>query len=176
LRRTPDPREVTVIGVLEALREEVRGGGKRGAVSVGAAVVAASALLLVSGPASSQPAHRIHVEVMVSHISERAGTIDARASTLHRKLRDQFRYESLRVLQTEQLALAVGEVATVKLPNGRRLRVRPLHVGDRGVLLMAVDLEGTLQTDLRLRSGQLVVIGAERYEDGKLVISLEPQF
>jgi hypothetical protein len=145
LRRTPDPREVTVIGVLEALREEVRGGGKRGAVSVGAAVVAASALLLVSGPASSQPAHRIHVEVMVSHISERAGSIDARASTLHRKLRDQFRYESLRVLQTEQLALAV-------------------------------DLEGTLQTDLRLRSGQLVVIGAERYEDGKLVISLEPQF
>ena len=29
---------------------------------------------------------------------------------------------------------------------------------------------------MRVRNGHLVVIGAERYEDGKLVIGLEPRF
>jgi hypothetical protein len=30
--------------------------------------------------------------------------------------------------------------------------------------------------DLKVRKGHLVVIGAERYQDGKLVISLEPHW
>ena len=60
----------------------------------------------------------------------------------------------------------------MRLPSGKRLRVRPLQVGERGVLV-AVAIEDTLQTDLRIRNGHLVVIGAEPYEEGKLVISLE---
>jgi len=39
-----------------------------------------------------------------------------------------------------------------------------------------VDLEGTLQGDLRVKNGHQVVIGAQRVADGKLVISLEPRF
>jgi hypothetical protein len=112
---------------------------------------------------------------MVSHISDRAGPIDERASQLHRKLQKDFRYQSLRVLQTQRLALELDEVGTLTLPNGRELRVRPLQVGDRGVL-MAVDVEGTMKTDLRVRNGHFVVIGTQRYEDGRLVISLKPQF
>jgi hypothetical protein len=138
-------------------------------------VVAVSALWLAPGLASAQPAPRVVVEVMVSHTSNRAGPIDARASELHRKLQKDFRYESLRVLQTQRLALDLDEVGTLTLPSGRRFRVQPLQVGDRGVLL-AVDVEGTLKTDLRVRNGHLVVLGAERYEDGRIVISLEPHF
>jgi hypothetical protein len=112
---------------------------------------------------------------MVCYISDRAGVIDARASKLHRQLRNQFRYESLRMLHAERLALDLGAVGTVKRPNGPWIRVRPLHVGGRAMLI-SVEAEGALKTDLLVRNGQLVVIGAEPYRDGKLIISLEPQF
>jgi hypothetical protein len=115
------------------------------------------------------------MEVMVSHISDRPGEIDARASKLDRKLRQEFRYKSLRVLQSRRLSLELDEVGSLNLPNGKYLRVRPLQVSDRGVLT-AVSVEGTLETDLRIRNGHLVVIGAGRHDDGKLVISLEPHF
>jgi hypothetical protein len=138
-------------------------------------LAAAAVPLLVSGPAAAQEARRIAMEVMVSHISDRPGEIDARASELDRKLRQEFRYKSLRVLQSRRLSLELDEVGSLKLPNGKYLRVRPLQVSDRGVLT-AVSVEGTLETDLRIRNGHLVVIGAERHDDGKLVISLEPHF
>jgi hypothetical protein len=140
-----------------------------------ALAAAAVALLLAAGPTSAQNAGRLEIDVMISHISNRPGDIDPAGRKLDRELRDQFRYESLRVLDSLQLSLRLDEVGSVDLPNGKPLRVRPLQVGERGVLV-AVAIEGTLQTDLRIRNGHLVVIGAEPYEDGRLVISLEPHF
>jgi hypothetical protein len=43
-------------------------------------------------------------------------------------------------------------------------------------VLLGVTVKGSLQTDLRIPNGHLVVIGAEGYQDGKLVISLEPSW
>ena len=140
-----------------------------------ALAAAAVGLLLAAGPASAQTTTSIAIDVMVSHISNRPGDVDPEGRKLDRKLRDQFRYESLRVLENRRLSLKLDEVGTVRLPSGKRLRVRPLQVGERGVLV-AVAIEDTLQTDLRIRNGHLVVIGAEPYEEGKLVISLEPHF
>jgi hypothetical protein len=140
-----------------------------------ALAAAAVGLLLAAGPASAQTVTRIAMDVMVSHISNRPGDVDPAGRKLDRKLRDQFRYESLRVLENRRLSLKLDEVGSVRLPSGKRLRVRPLQVSQRGVLV-AVTIEGILQTDLRIRNGHLVVIGAEPYEDGRLVISLEPHF
>jgi len=140
-----------------------------------ALAAAAVVLLLAAGPTSAQNAGRVEIDVMISHISNRPGDIDPAGRKLDRELRDQFRYESLRVLESRRLSLRLDEVGSVDLPNGKPLRVRPLQVGERGVLV-AVAIEGTLQTDLRIRNGHLVVIGAEPYEDGRLVISLEPHF
>ena len=140
-----------------------------------ALAAAAVVLLLAAGPTSAQNAGRVEIDVMISHISNRPGDIDPAGRKLDRELRDQFRYESLRVLESRRLSLRLDEVGSVDLPNGKPLRVRPLQVGERGVLV-AVAIEGTLQTDLRVRNGHLVVIGAEPYEDGRLVISLEPHF
>ncbi len=134
----------------------------------------ALALLSIAAPGDAQP-ERIRMEVMVSQISTQPGEIDARAGKLHRKLRDEIRYESLRVLQTRELELALDELGEMRLPNGRRLQIRPLSVDSRGVLT-AVSLEGSVDADMRIRNGHLVVIGAEPYEDGKLVVSLEPHF
>jgi hypothetical protein len=125
--------------------------------------------------AQAQGAGKIEVEVLVSHISEAPGDVDPRARKLHQRLTKEFRYQSLEVLESRELRLGLDEVGRVALPNGKQLRVRPLQV-DAGSALLAVDVEGTLRTDLRVRNGHLVVIGAERYRDGKLVISLEPRW
>jgi hypothetical protein len=129
------------------------------------------------GAAAEDPG-RINVDVLVAHISQSKAPsekIDARARRLDAQLRQQFRYESMQVLERHRMVLALDEVGTVVLPNGHRFRARPLDVSDRGVL-MAVGVEDTIQTDIRVPSGHLVVIGAEPYRDGKLVISIEPRY
>jgi len=112
------------------------------------------------------------MDLMVTRMSREAGQIDPRAARLDKQLAKEFRYGSLEVVKSVSLDLAVDEVGGMELPTGKRVRVRPLLVDERGVLL-AVEVEGSVQTDLRVRSDQLVIIGTERSEGGKLVISLE---
>ena len=139
----------------------------------------ALALVLAAGPAPAQdePPQRppINVDVMVSHISDRVGEVDARARRIDEKLRKQFRYESMEVIERHRMVLDVDEVGTVELPTGHAFRARPLEVNERGVL-MAVEVDETLKTDMRIPSGNLVIIGAEAYEDGKLVITIQPEY
>ena len=132
-------------------------------------------VLGVAAAAAKAQEQRIDIELIVSHVSQTDGEIDPRGRKLHQKLQDQFRYESLRVLQIRGLRLALNEVGSVGLPNGKSVHVRPLQLSESGVLL-AVDVEGAARMDLKVRKGHLVVIGAERYQDGKLVISLEPRW
>ena len=94
---------------------------------------------------------------------------------LYRRLSQEFRYRSLRVLEQRLLRLHLQEVGGLALPTGKRVRIRPLHVGKGGVLI-AVEIEGTLQTDVRVPNRNQVVIGAERYRDGKLIVTLRPDY
>jgi len=139
-------------------------------------VFAAIACILVPGPrpaaAQKEPGPRVRMDLMVTRMSREAGQIDPRAARLDKQLAKEFRYGSLEVVKSVSLDLAVDEVGGMELPTGKRVRVRPLLVDERGVLL-AVEVEGSVQTDLRVRSDQLVIIGTERSEGGKLVISLE---
>lgn len=137
----------------------------------------AALLLSLAATAFAQPQspRRVTVEVTVSHALDAKGEIDPRGKELNAFLKPQFRYGSLKVIQVEKLDLALDEVGTLELPNGRKFRVRPLDIGPEGVLL-SVAVQGTLWTDMRVRNRHLVVIGAERYEAGKLVIAVEPSF
>ncbi len=139
--------------------------------------LAALALALaLAAPAAAQEApRRIALRVLVAYTSDEAGGVDPRAEALHEKLADQFRYSTLRVLDERRLDLPLGVVQSVELPNRRLLNVRAFQLSSRGVLL-GVTVTGSLQTDLRIPNGHLVVIGAERYQEGKLVISLEPSW
>ena len=135
----------------------------------------AAVLLGSAAVASAEPPRRIAIDVTVSHALDAQGEIDPRGLALDTLLKPQFRYGGLKVLQVEHLDLALDQVGTLQLPNGRKFRVRPLDIGPEGALL-SVSVQGTLWTDMRVRNGHLVVIGAERYEAGKLVISLKPQY
>ena len=126
-------------------------------------------------PALAQEVRRVGVEIVVNHAVRQPGPIDPSAQKLHETLRREFRYESLRVLSSRRLQLALDEIGGLKLPNGRWVRVRPLSVDDERVLI-AVEVEGLLQTDLKMRNHHKVVIGAEPYKNGKLIITLEPDF
>ena len=69
----------------------------------------------------------------------------------------------------------MDEVGSVKLPNGQMFRVRPLNLGDRG-LLMAVGWEGEVMMDMRAPNRHLLVIGGPAHGAGQLVISIEPEY
>jgi hypothetical protein len=139
--------------------------------ATGAALLAG---LLFAGPAAAQPAPSVGLSLTVSHASPNPGPVDPGAARLHERLRDDFRYQSLRVLERRRLDLRTGETGGLDLPSGKRVRVRPLHMGAGGVLL-AVDIENTLHTDMRVPDRTPVVIGVDRYDDGKLILTLEPE-
>jgi hypothetical protein len=143
--------------------------------SFGVWVVIVSGALLVGSPAWSQAERRFTVKVTVAEISNVEGKIDGRAKRLDLKLRKKFKYNSLKVIKERRLKLALDVVGSVKLPDGRMFRVRPLDLGDRG-LLMAVGWEGEVMMDMRAPNNHLLVIGGPTHGDGQLVVSIEPQY
>ena len=139
------------------------------------AVAALLMLLATSAAAQQVEARVVGLRILVTHASSRPGPIDPLALELHRQLHRDFRYESLRVLDNRRLMLSMDEIGKLELPNGRWVRVRPLNqAGNR--LLMAVEVEGALNTDLRLRNHRRVSIGSHRYKGGTLIITFEPDF
>ena len=143
--------------------------------SAGLLVVIVSGALLAGSPAWSQTGRRFSVKVTVAEISNAEGKIDGRAKRLDLKLRKKFKYNSLKVIKERRLKLALDEVGSVKLPDGRMFRVRPLDLGDRG-LLMAVGWEGEVMMDMRAPNNHLLVIGGPAHGDSQLVVSIEPQY
>lgn len=150
---------------------------------VAGTLAAALALLALAGAAASADPQKpkkegkgkaIQMRMMVTRLSNDGRGVDPGAKDLEHKLSSQgIRYDSAEVLQKKRLKLGVDEVGTIDLPNGRKARVRPLHQGADGVL-MAVDVEGSSKADVRAKPNHTVIFSAGPYEDGKLILSLEP--
>ncbi|HXV36711.1 MAG TPA: hypothetical protein VEC18_06170 [Myxococcota bacterium] len=143
--------------------------------SMGLPLALAFALLLAAQGAWAKGERRFAVKVTVAEISDSPGEIDPRAKRLDQNLRRKFKYQSLRVLAERRLKLALDEVGSVELPSGRMFRVRPLNLGERG-LLMAVGWEGEVMMDMRAPSNHLLVIGGPAHRDGQLVVTIEPNY
>ena len=93
----------------------------------GLAAFAGLAVALAAGSTSAQsPADRVPVNVMIVQTSNTKGEVDPRALELHEKLRNQLRYRSMRVIQEQRVDLEMNQVGTVDLPDGRKVRMRPL--------------------------------------------------
>jgi hypothetical protein len=139
-----------------------------------AAALGLAAALAPSG-ALAQAANRVNLLLIVSHASAQPGPIDPSAAELHRRLHHEFRYESLRVIERRTMDLRLQEVGGIDLPTGKRVSVQPLSLSPTGALI-SVDIPGTLQTDVRVPNRQQVVIGVDRYNDGKLIVTLQPDY
>ncbi len=127
---------------------------------------------LTASSAMAEAESAFELEVVVVNLTGDHSGIDKGAERLHKELKSQFRYEGIRVLQTKQLNLSVNDVHDMKLPTLRRLRLRPLVI-EEGSTLISVEISGLVQSDLRLAKGQLIIIGAEKYGNGRLVIALQ---
>jgi hypothetical protein len=137
--------------------------------------LAVAAVVLAPVIAFAQVAvQHVGLSLTVSHASPRPGPIDPNAVEIHRSLRE-FRFESLRVLERRHMDLRMQEIGGVDLPTGKRVEVRPLSLNATGVLI-SVEIPGTLQTDLRVPNQKQVVIGVDRYGDGKLILTLQPDY
>ena len=151
----------------------------------GAVVLVATALALcvVAGapsPAEGQGAapsgaHPVAFHLTVGHLSPKPGPVDPELESIHRILIKEFRYESMRVLKTRELRLQLEEVGGILLPTGKRVQIRPMHLGKRGVLV-AVDIEDGGQLDLRVPNRRPVVLGTDSYDGGKLFFTLQPDY
>ena len=140
----------------------------------------AAAGLIGGGAAAEEPeaAHAgpIPLNLLITHLTnQEGGVVDASAKELDERLRGQFRYTGLKVVHKQRLELELDEVGSVTLPDGRVVYVKPMHVGEQGVL-MAIDVEEAVRTDVRVLDDHMIVIGAGSYEDGKLAISVEPDY
>ncbi|HKA13609.1 MAG TPA: hypothetical protein VKH41_01215 [Myxococcota bacterium] len=155
-----------------------RSSGVRARIAIAIALAGSAAVLAVRTVHAQSPgSNRVPVNVMVVHTceSERDGGVDPRARDLDEKLKKQLRYKSMRVIQQERVDLEMNQVGTVHLPDGRKVRMRPIHKDTRGVL-MAVDVQGAVKLDARAPNHHKVVIGAGEYEDGNLAVSIEPDY
>jgi hypothetical protein len=131
--------------------------------------------LSLASAAPGDPPPRIDFRVTVSQVSSEPGEIDPKGRQLHGFLSRDFRYESLRVLETRTLSLGIDDIGSMQLPTGKRVRLRPLDVGAKGVLV-AVDVQGSTRMDLRVPNHKVVVIGGQPYGGGRLVITLQPEY
>lgn len=140
-----------------------------------AGLIAGLALLAGGSAGADEAELRIPVNVLVTHLSNDGSGVDPGARRLDEKLRGQFRYDSLRVLDQRRIELEIDGVGEVALPNGRKARMSAISKSDAGVL-MAVDVEGAARMDARVQNRHLLVIRAGRYQGGDLVLSLEPDY
>jgi hypothetical protein len=122
--------------------------------------VAALALCaLAAAPALADPKNKpkkppIPLRVMVTRLSNEGRGIDPGARDLENKLSNQgIRYDSAQVLEKKRMQLQMNE-------DG---------------VLMAVDVDGGSKADVRAKPNHTVIFSAGPYEDGKLVLSVEPE-
>jgi hypothetical protein len=133
--------------------------------------------LLLAGPVAAEDPRPIEFEVTVVHVSSRKGGVQAndRARRVDRIIGRQIKYDSLRVLDFRRQQVALNQVGSVTLPGGKHFRFRPMDLRDDGVLV-AVDVERSAQGDFRIPRRKPFVLGGQRYQDGQLVILLEPDY
>ncbi len=125
--------------------------------------------------AKGQPKEPVAFRVMVGHLSQEPGPVDPEFESLHRILAKEFRYQSMRILAIQLMMLELQETGALQLPTGKRVWIRPMHLGQRGVLV-AVDIEDAGQLDLRVPNQRPVVLGTENYNGGKLFFTLQPEY
>ena len=135
------------------------------------------AALLPAGPVAADDPQPISFEVTVVHVSNREGGVQAtaRARRVDRIIGPQIKYDSLRVLDFRRRKIPLNQIGSVTLPGGKRFRFRPMDLNDEGVLV-AVDVERSAQGDFRIPRRKPFVFGGQRYQDGQLVILLEPDY
>lgn len=146
------------------------------------------ALALVVGSALAQPRRGraratrtgpVHGEVLIVLASEAAGTIDPRLAQVRALRRPPFdSYRSMALLSSPRLALRVGHAETVRLPNGRHVRLLLREITEEGRYRVQVEVNRPGQHDylpqlnVVASPGDPFFIAGQSFRDGTLVIGI----
>lgn len=123
----------------------------------------------------AEPPSPVSVEILVGYVSAQPGAIDPRLAQLSSMLGQDFKFQTMRVVQIRHLTLPLRQMGQVDMPSGHWVSVEPEEITSRGVR-MGVEVQGMLRTHLHIPSGNQVVIGAYSYEQGRLVVRLVPTY
>jgi hypothetical protein len=128
-----------------------------------------------AGAHAEDEVQKVPLRVKVTHLSDsEADGVDPKARKLVNALRDQhISYSSAKVVREITVDLAPGDVKTVKIGNGRKAHLQLMQADEDGALV-AVDVEGGVKVDAKVRRGRRpLVLDAGKVGDGKRVISIE---
>ena len=131
--------------------------------------------VLAGRDAVAQEARAASLRLVVLHAAPGPGGVGPEARPFHEQLRRDFKYQSLRVLTQHRRRLVLNRQERVMLPTGSEFRIRAMEIGERG-LLLAVEVPGRVNTQLRVPKRRRVLIAPESYQGGKLIISIESDY
>ncbi len=128
---------------------------------------------LFAGLASAQEAEQIPVKILVTHVSNEDKGVEPEGKGLLDTFRkNQIIFNSVKVISKKRVVLGLDQVHTIPLPNGRKARIQAIS-RRKNSALMAVDVEGSVKVDARVRRNKPFIIRAGRHNGGNLVIQLE---
>jgi hypothetical protein len=139
-----------------------------------ALLTALLALALVPADLWAQKVQRIVVRVRVIHAGDQPGQVDPALEDLKGKL-GPIKFGSLRMLEKRNMKLRFGERGEVKLPTGSALRIQLISIHGK-LLHMHVELPPEVDGRLQKRSGERLILGGQRHENGHLFVEIVPDF
>ena len=136
----------------------------------------AALLILVAAPVHAEDEEKVRVRGKVTEVSDEGDGVEPGAEDLIRALGKQnIRYESARVVREVKVELAPGDSKSVKIGNGRKAHLQLMQADEKGALV-ALDVEGGVKADVKLRRGKRpFVVDAGKVGDAKRVISIEAE-
>ena len=135
--------------------------------------LALASLWLLTGVASAQEAETIPIKVLVTHVSNDDSGVEPDGRGLLGHLRkNQISVDSVKVISKQRIVLRPDQVHAIPLPNGRKARIQAISRREKSAL-MAVDVEGSVKVDARVRRNKPFIIRAGRHDGGNLIIQLQ---
>jgi len=129
----------------------------------------------VSRPAANSKAR---VEVMVVHATNGGTQVDPRLRDLQRQL-DQMRFTGFSVLTTDTDGIAPGQVVTMNVAGGRKLKLRLISKDARQARVRIELFKGSdkkLDTTVSIPRNRTFVVGGPKFQEGVLIFPITVKY
>src|SRR5579875_845927 len=139
-----------------------------------------SMVLLVTLAVSAAAQHSAGaVEVRINSVlaSDTNKGCDASLRALQRHLERLFHFTTYHLVSHQDRQTRFGQLVEFDLPGGRILQIEPIDRAGDMINVEVTLFEGDqplMTTDFKIISGGVLLVGGPRYEQGALIISIEP--
>jgi len=143
----------------------------------GAGIGVVLLLLLASGAVAQQGVGSVEVKINSVLAADTNKGCDASLREIRHHLERLFHFSTYHLVRHEDRRTSFGKVVEFDLPGGRILQIQPLGM-DGDMIQMELTLfqgdQPLMMTDFKIMNGGVLLVGGPRYEQGALIISIEP--